>query len=156
MALNATKAGYEAAEILHHLMRGSPPPDAIIIAKATHVIARQSTDVFSIEDMEVAHAINFIRQNARRAIQICDVVNSGSLSQRALQQRFKKVLGRTIYDEIKRVRIDHICQLLLNSHRSISDIALELEFLSTEHIARYFRREKGMTPREFRKQFGDG
>ena len=154
VALNATRAGYEAAEMLHDFMRGKKNTDEIIIAKATHVVARQSTDIFAIDDTEVAAAISFIRQNARRAIQISDVVDVGSLSQRALQQRFKKVLGRTIHDEINRVRIDHICQLLLNTNRSISDIASELDFLSDEHIARYFRKEKGMIPREFRKQFG--
>jgi len=156
VALNATNAGYEAAEMLHGLMKGKKRTDAVIIARATHVVARQSTDILAIDDAEVAGAINFIRQNARRAIQLFDVVNSGTLSQRALQQRFKKVLGRTIHDEINRVRIDHICQLLLNTHKSISDIALELEFNSAEHIARYFKKEKGIVPREFRKQFGQG
>ncbi|MEN6386711.1 MAG: DNA-binding transcriptional regulator, partial [Phycisphaerales bacterium] len=154
VALNATKAGYEAAEMLHGLMENKKIADPTIIAAATHVVARQSTDIFSIDDTDVAGAISFIRQNARKSIQISDVVNAGSLSQRALQQRFKKVLGRTLHDEINLVRIEYICKLLLNTQRSISDIALELEFLSDEHIARYFKKKKGMTPREFRKQFG--
>ena len=154
VALNATRAGYEAAETLHGLMNGKKNTDKFILAEATHVVTRQSTDILAIDDAEVANAISFIRQNARRAVQVCDVINSGTLSQRALQQRFKKVLGRTIHDEINRARIDLICQLLLNTHRSISDIALDLQFLSAEHIARYFKKEKGMVPREFRKQFG--
>ncbi len=154
VALNATQAGYEAAEILSNLMKGKKKNDTVIVAKATHVIGRQSTDVLAIDDADVANAIKFIRQNARRAIQVGDVVNSGTLSQRALQQRFRNVLGRTIYDEINRVRIDHICQLLLNTHDSISDIALDLDFLDDGHIARFFKRERGITPREFRQQFG--
>jgi len=154
VALNAAQAGYEAAEILHSLMNGKKNTEQVITAKATHVVTRQSTDILAIEDADVAGAINFIRKNARRAIQICDVVNSGSLSQRVLQQRFRKVLGRTIHDEINRVRIDYICQLLLNTHESISDIALELEFLSAEHISRFFKKERGISPREFRRQFG--
>jgi LacI family transcriptional regulator len=154
VALNATKAGYEAAEILSDLMKGEKKNDTVIVAKATNVIGRQSTDVLAIDDVEVINAIKFIRQNARRAIQVSDVVNAGTLSQRALQQRFKNVLGRTIYDEINRVRIDHICQLLLNTHDSISDIASDLEFLGDDHIARFFKKERGMSPRDFRRQFG--
>jgi LacI family transcriptional regulator, galactose operon repressor len=154
VALNATVAGYKAAEMLHRLIKGKKNTDTIITAEATHVAVRQSTNILAIDDTEAINAINFIRQNARRAIQVCDVVNSGSLSKRALQQRFKKFLGRTIYGEINRVRLDYISQLLLKSHKTISEIALELEFLSDEHIARYFKKGMGLTPHEFRRRFG--
>jgi LacI family transcriptional regulator len=154
VALNAAKAGYEAAELLNALMQKKKKNDTIIVAKATHVIARQSTDVLAINDMEVINAIKFIRQNARRAIQVSDVVEFGTLSQRALQQRFKNVLGRTIHDEINRVRIEYICQLLLTTNDSISDIASDLEFLGDDHIARFFKNERGISPRDFRRQFG--
>jgi len=154
VALNAGKAGYEAAEMLHNLMKSKKIKDTIVVAEATHVALRQSTDILAIEDAEVIKALNFIRQNARRTIQVDDVVSSVFLSQRALQQRFKKILGRTIHNEIKRIRLEYICQLLLNSPKSIAEIAWELEFLSSEHIARYFKNEKNMTPREFRRRFG--
>jgi LacI family transcriptional regulator len=154
VALNAIKAGCEAAELLHRLMNGEKDKGRIIIAQATKVVARQSTDILAIEDREVATAVRFIRQNAKRMIQIGDVAAYAALSQRALQQRFRKVLGRTIHDEINRVRIEQICRLLLDTKKSVSQIATELEFSGDDHIARYFKKEKGVSPREYRRQFG--
>jgi LacI family transcriptional regulator len=155
VALNANRAGYEAAAKLDALMKGDANTDCIIVANATHIAARQSTDILAIEDSEVATAVRYIRENVKKSIQISDVVESTVLSQRALQQRFRKVLGRTIHDEINRVRTDHICRILLDTKKSVSQIAVELDFSGDDHIARYFRKEKGMSPREYRVKFGN-
>ncbi len=154
VALNATKAGYEAAEALDHLMKGGKNEERVIVASATHIASRQSTDIMAIDDAEVASAIRYIRQNSKKIIQIGDVVEITSLSQRALQQRFRKILGRTIHDEIKRARIDMICKMLLNTKKTVSQIAFELGFFGDDHIARYFKKEKGMSPKEYRKVYG--
>jgi LacI family transcriptional regulator len=155
VGVNANRAGYEAAAKLDALMKGDANTDCIIVAKATHIAARQSTDILAIEDSEVATAVRYIRENVKKSIQISDVVESTVLSQRALQQRFRKVLGRTIHDEINRVRTDHICRILLDTKKSVSQIAVELDFSGDDHIARYFRKEKGMSPREYRVKFGN-
>jgi LacI family transcriptional regulator len=154
VVLNAVKAGYEAAEMLHKLMNGEKDTDRVITAQATHVAARQSTDILAIEDHEIANAVKFIRENAKREIQVGNVAEYVVLSQRALQQRFRKILGRTIHDEINRVRFGQICQLLLETRKSIGQIAIELGFSGDDHIARYFRKEKGISPCEYRRQFG--
>jgi AraC-like DNA-binding protein len=42
----------------------------------------------------------------------------------------------------------------LDTKKSVSQIATELEFSGDDHIARYFKKEKGVSPREYRRQFG--
>ena len=65
--------------------------------------------------------------------------------------RFKQILSRSIQKEIRRVRVDMIAQMLIETELSVSEIASSLKFANIEHISRYFRREKGMGLREFRK-----
>jgi LacI family transcriptional regulator len=76
------------------------------------------------------------------------------MSPRTLQQRFQKVLGRTIHDEINRARMERVAQMLVQTNLPIKQIATELGYTSPKHIARAFRKEKGMTLLEFRVKFG--
>jgi len=154
VALATERGGYEAAELLDRLMSGESRVNQRIIIRPTHVDTRQSTDILAIEDPEVAAAVSFIRENAKEAIQVQDVVDSGTLSRRGLERRFRRILGRSILAEIRRVRIEQVAQMLAETNLPISQIALRLGYQSVDHIARYFRREKGLSPLKYRKEYG--
>ena len=68
------------------------------------VVSRLSTDVIAVEDDEVAAALRIIEEKARQPIGVGDVVASVALSRRALEIRFQNALGRSIREEIQRVR----------------------------------------------------
>jgi LacI family transcriptional regulator len=150
IALNFVKAGYKSAEFLDQMMDGKTVPKRLSVIRPTHIITRQSTDVMSIKDAEVASAVRFIRDHSSEIIQVRDVVEQASLSRRALEQRFKEELGRSIYAEIRRARAERIAQLLAETDMTICDIALQLGYSSVAHIGRFFRQEKGMSPSEYR------
>lgn len=152
VALNTEKAGYEAAELLDRLIAGEKAVDRDIIVRATHITTRKSTDILAVEDKTVAEAIRFIRQHAREAIQVGNVVDHLAMSRRNLEQRFRRVLGRSVYNEIKRVRTQQIIRMLCETDLSVSEIALKLGHPSDKHIARYFKQQTGMSLKEYRRQ----
>jgi len=154
VALNVERGGYEAAELLDKLMAGKESIKKDIIVEPMHVVTRQSTDILAVEDTEVAEAMRFIRQHSKRIIQVSDVVDSVGLSRRALQQRFRRIFGRSVYDEIKRCRLEQIVLMLAETDLSISQIASAFGYAGIEKLSRYFQREKGMTPLAYRKQYG--
>jgi LacI family transcriptional regulator len=154
VALDVEKAGFEASEMLDKMMSGKKMPPQTVIVQPNRVVMRQSTNVVAVQDKLVSQALNFIHQNAKRLIQVDDVVKDLSISKSNLQDKFMKTLGRTVYDEIKRVRIDLISQMLIETDLSISDIALSLGYDNTNHIARYFRQKMGMSPVDYRKLHG--
>ena len=149
--LNFEKVGYEAARALDHQIGNKERLGDEIRFVSTGVVTRQSTNILAFEDAEVASALQFIRNNARRNIRVQDVVDHSLLSLRALQQRFRGSLGRSIHQEIRRVRIDLFAQMLVNTDLTVYQIAGELELEDTHHIARLFKREMGLTPVEYRK-----
>ena len=151
VALNVEKGGYDAAELLDHLMSGEKIATRNIIVEPTQVIARRSTDVLAIEDTMVSEAVQFIRQNAKRAIQVSDAVAAVAVSRRSLEQRFRRILGRSINHEIRRV--ERVARMLLETNRSIGQIALDLGYPGIDHIARHFRAEKGVSPVAYRKLY---
>jgi LacI family transcriptional regulator len=149
---NSEKTGYEVAALLHKMMAGEKIENNILIDKPTHIVARQSTNILAIEDREVANAIRFIRQHSKELIQVNDVAEAVALSRRALEQRFCRILGRSVLKEIKRIRIDEITRLLVETNLSVSEIASKLGYSSVNNISRYFRQEKGISLQEYRKK----
>ena len=124
-----------------------------IVVSPLYVAERQSTDVLAIEDRDIAAGLRFVREHAREGIQVRDVAEATSLSRRALQQRFRRVLGRSIHDEIKRTRTDHMARMLVSTNLSIADIARLLQCTEVKNIARYFRQRTGLTPAQYRKRY---
>ena len=152
--LNNEKAGFEASRLLQKMMGDKDFPKQEIIVTPTHIVTRQSTDILAIDDPHVAMAIRYIRQHSKELIQVSDVVNVVSLGRRTLEQRFNKIIGRSIFNEITRCRINKISQALIESNKSISEVALDFGYPDEAHISRYFKRTQGVTPLEYRKQYG--
>ncbi|MGQ9491544.1 MAG: helix-turn-helix domain-containing protein [Anaerolineae bacterium] len=52
---------------------------------------------------------------------------------------------------LNRYRIQQAKQLLTNTHKTITEIALEVGFSSSSYFSRIFRRKTGMTPEAYRR-----
>lgn len=102
----------------------------------------------------VAKALQFIRTHASEPIQVTDVVKAVPVSRRLLQKRFQRVLGRTILDEIRHTRAEQVARMLSETNLPVSKIALTCGYPGIDHIARSFRKIKGMSPLAYRKRYG--
>ena len=151
IALNTEGAGYEAARLLDHLMKGDQMAGQVIPVQPTHIVTRMSTDMLAVTDPDVTAALGFIRRNSSRLIQVDDVVEATTVSRRVLEKRFKAILRRSVHQEIRRVRVNGIIRLLVGTDMSVADIAAHCGFDGVEHIARHFRKETGVSLREYRK-----
>ncbi|HOK78908.1 MAG TPA: DNA-binding transcriptional regulator [Verrucomicrobiota bacterium] len=154
IALNFERAGYESAGVLDLLMRGKVVKGKKILVAATHIVTRRSSDILAVADQHVAAALQFIRDHAREMIGVPDVAKSAGISRRSLEKRFQETLRRSVLSEIRRIRVNQICRMLVETNRPISEIAIALGYTGPEHIARYFRREMGTTPLAYRRKFG--
>ncbi|MBX3009025.1 MAG: DNA-binding transcriptional regulator [Melioribacteraceae bacterium] len=151
IALDVESAGYNSAKLLNDLLSGTKMNGQQIIVSPTHIVQRQSSDIFAVNDPEITKALKFIRENAKSKICVKEVVNSTCLSRRILEKRFRDILHRSIYDEIRRRRVDLITKFLIETDLPIAEITSLFTFTDAEHISRYFKKEKGMGLREFRK-----
>ncbi len=153
VALDTESAGYHAAELLGRMMAGTERVNGQrITARATHVVTRRSTDVLAVDDPILRRALRFIRQNANRVVRVADVVAATGGSHRSLNERFRRALGHSIIKELTRLRIEHICRLLVETNFPVARIARDLGYPNHRHIARYFHRAMGMTPSEYRSR----
>lgn len=153
IALNIENAGFRAAQLLDQMMSGKQTESQTIIVEPRTVVTRQSSDVSAIEDKDVAEAVSYIRHHCNEPIQVSDVLRAVSISRRSIYDKFKRELQCSIYAFIKNRRIEQIGRLLSETDIPVSQIALKMGFHSADHIAQYFRSQKGMNPLDYRKQF---
>jgi LacI family transcriptional regulator len=150
------QVGYAAAELLAKMMAGKKPPAQPLLFPPSRVNIRQSTDTLAIDDPLVREALELIREQASRGIYVSEVVNKLSIARRTLEQRFIRSIGRTPAAEIRRVRLEEAKRLLIESDRSIADIARTAGFGQQDLFSRTFRRSVGLAPSEFRQQHHSG
>lgn len=148
---NSEHAGYLLAEHLDKLMRGKRLRRRVHWIKPTRVVRRRSTDATAIADKQVARACEYIWHEAgHQSIGVPDVVNLFGSSRRYAENRFKTVVGRTIMEEIRRVKLERVCALLAETNLSIGEIARQCDFARESHLAFIFRKHHGMTMSEYR------
>lgn len=161
--LGIKRIGYEAARLLGQAMsradKKGKSQNAGKRSKPNHVILppeglvlRASTDFFAVEDKLVGLALEFIAANSHRPINVDEVAQAVATEPRTLQRRFRKHLKRPIAAEIRRVRIERAKRELVQSDRSISEIARSVGFAAPMRMYEVFRREIGISPKEYRNQ----
>jgi LacI family transcriptional regulator len=152
VALAAERGGYDAAAVLDVLMRRGTPASRTVVVHPTHVVPRKSTDTLAIDDPVVARALRFIRENANRDIRVADLPAASGVSRRTLQDRFRQCLSRTPMEEIHRCRVERLARLLVETDLSVREIAAASGFELDAHVARFFSRQTGFSPLEFRRR----
>lgn len=152
VAQSSYRIGFEAARMLDQLMAGKTLSRSSLFVPPFRVVARQSTDVFAVDDEDVAAALRYIRNHADESIGVSDILERISVSRRSLEIRFKKAIGHSVEQEIINSRITRAKQLLSDTSLPITQVALNSGYQSSTGFSVAFRKETGMSPREYRKQ----
>jgi LacI family transcriptional regulator len=145
------RVGYRAAELLGDLLDGKDPPDEPVLLPPGQIIERGSTEILAYQDPDVVRALEYIRAHAADGINVEDVLTRMNVSRSGLGAKFRTQLGRTVHDEIMRIRMDRVRRLLLDTDWQLARIAAECGFQSLSHLTRTVKRLLGMTPTELRR-----
>jgi LacI family transcriptional regulator len=148
------RVGYEAAALLDRMIKGQPAPVMPIYVPPRGVVIRRSSDVTALEDREAAAAIRVIRERACDAagLTIDDVAAEVAVSRSVLQRRFKRAVGRTLHEEMLRVRLARARELLAETDLPIATVAEKSGFHHQEYLGVVFRQRVGTTPAKFRRE----
>jgi LacI family transcriptional regulator len=147
----AYEIGYRAAEMLDAMLAGGDRPGEPVAVQPGRVIERQSTDAYALKNPAMIRAVRRIRTEACNGLTVADVVRHAGTSRRTLEQGFRRELGRGIWQEIVRVRVERARDLLRQTDLPTPDVAARSGFSSASKLADVFRRTVGQTPTEFRR-----
>lgn len=84
-------------------------------------------------------------------ISIDELAAGAGISKEYLQKLFKQYEGIPISEYIMDKKLEAACNMLIFSDRKISEIADHLHFGSVSHFSLVFKRKKGQSPKEYRR-----
>ena len=147
-----SRIGYRAAALLDELMKGASAPKEPILVAPADLIPRQSTDVFATKDPMVSRALRFISEHSHERIEVKEVVAAVATNRRSLERRFRQSIGKSIADEITRLRLERAKRRIVQTDAPMKDIAIETGFRNADHLYKVFSRVEGITPSQFREE----
>jgi LacI family transcriptional regulator len=152
VATDAFQSGYQSAELLAHLMRGGKPDSMERRIEPRGVVVRPSSDILAIKDKNVAAALSHIREHACQGLSVTDLLRRAAASRSQLERKFRRLLGRTPQAEIRRVQLEKVKQLLLETDFPLKRIAELTGFEHVEYLCVVYKRVTGESPGAFRRR----
>lgn len=151
---SVVQRGFLAASMLDQQFQSKPDAGfETVILPPVGVVTRGSTDIVAMAEPEVVEAVHYIRDHAHEAIDVNDVVNALPISRRALERKFKASLGRTLMEEIHRLRLGHALGLLATSSLPMTHVALQSGYSRQDRMAKAVRDATGVSPTVYRRKF---
>jgi len=148
--------GYRAARVLHRILLGQRPGRRNILIPAMKLVGRSS----SIEKpraatTDVDRALDFIREHATEGIQVPDVAAHVHVPLRTFQIEFAASVGRPVGEEIRRVRLERIKNLLEMTDLPLENVARLAGLATAVSLIRIVNSATGMSPADYRRQHRD-
>ena len=150
--LDFENAGYKAGELLDRIISGAPLKSKRIVFGPLGVIRRKSTRTFPRMNPRITAAMELIRARACEDLSAQEVTAVIGGSRRLAEMRFREATGKSILEEIQRVRFERIFFFLANTTKPIGTIANYCGYKSPETLRRLFQKRTGMSMREWRNE----
>ncbi len=96
----------------------------------------------------------YVADHLGTRIRTTDLAAVAQLSASHFTRAFKETFGETPLGYVSRQRMRYAQDLMLKSGECLSQIALTCGHCDQSHFTRVFRRKVGMSPRAWRRQFG--
>jgi LacI family transcriptional regulator len=153
ISLDFETTGWQAAHLLDRLMQGDVMSGQEVPVEPQNVVTRHSTEILALNDRTLTDAIKYIREHSTHFFGVDEVASATATARRTLEKKFRTILGCTIHDQIRRTHVERIAAMLRETNLTISEIASRMGFGSEKNLSRYFRKDKGISPREYRRHF---
>lgn len=153
VVLPGYEIGMTAAEILDGLFRGRKRPRPLELIAPRRLAPGRSSEFLPREDPHVYAALRYIQDHAAGDLQVSHVLRAVPMSRRPLEKRFKQITGKTLQKAIWAARLDRACRLLIETNLSISEVADAGGFAQPQQLTEVFKRERGLSPRDYRSRY---
>lgn len=106
----------------------------------------------AVLDKGLQRAYWFMRCNFQKRIRLQDVAAVANISPNHFSMLFKKNFGCSYSDMVQHFRLQYAANMLKTTTVNIDEIAYETGFSSGSHFIAAFKKEMGVTPKEFREK----
>jgi transcriptional regulator GlxA family with amidase domain len=105
------------------------------------------------QDSEILDAQEWIENNYPQNISVDSLAETGSMSKRNFNRRFKSATGESVVTYIQQIRVEAAKKLLEKGPSSFEDISVNIGYENVSFFRRVFKRTTGLSPTAYRKKF---
>lgn len=100
----------------------------------------------------ITEVLNYVEENYKTDINLGELAASLYMDQAYLSREFKKSTGYSMMKFVTNKRIREARELLRSTDISISEVAITVGYNNITHFHTMFKKETGISPKEFRRQ----
>lgn len=104
---------------------------------------------------DIDSAKQYILTHITETIDMDILIGTSGLSSSRFKQKFKEQVGFTPREYINYMKIDKAKEQIASSKDSITDIAFDFSFSTSNYFCVVFKQFTGYSPKEYRKRFGN-
>jgi AraC family transcriptional regulator len=93
-----------------------------------------------------------LRAESHLQLQLAELAVEAGVHPVHLARAFRRHFGRSVGEEVRRLRVDSVRAALAQPGASIADAAFAAGFADQSHCSRVFRRHTGMSPAQYRER----
>lgn len=150
IVLDNDEIGTETAHLLDDMMNGRRRKGATVVCGAVRLVRRMSSSRLQVPDNRMKKAIEYIRLNACKGVTPHAVAREMGCSRRFADSRFHLLLGHTVQEEIRMMRLEQVKTLLADKSVELSEIPARCGYSSMSDLCRDFKKRTGQTLRGWR------
>lgn len=107
----------------------------------------------STEANKINRVFDYIFKNFKEDISLQDVAAIIPMSTAAFCRFFKLKTNRTLVDFIKEIRVGHAAKLLMKGNDNVTETCYKSGYNNISNFNKHFKEVKGLSPRDFIKQY---
>jgi LacI family transcriptional regulator len=142
--------GFAAASALHRILRGGPVSSKPIAVPGAEAVPRVSTIGAEGAIGNLDDVLRHIDEHACAGVSVDQLVDIVGVSRRSFETWFRRDVGRSPAQEVRRVRLEKAKELLAASDLSVTRVAARVGFQDASAFSKFFRNGTGLSPRGFR------
>lgn len=123
----------------------------LILSENIEQVSSKNIPINNQANVSISPLVSYVHENYLALDNITEIADTFYMTSSHLCRTFKKITGYTIIQYINNLKIQQACYLLLETDKSITDIALDCGFNSTMYFCRIFKNVLQITPSQYRK-----
>ncbi len=144
-----TKSGFdsilELLSIIHDL---STSRDIKLLSDSTF-----TSDQYKYNSRRIEKVFEYMNNNFSHQITLTEVAKIANMSEVSFSRLMKRHTGYSFVDSLNEIRLGHVTRMLIDTNQTIAEVAFRCGFNNMANFNRIFKAKKGLTPKEFRKNY---
>jgi AraC-like DNA-binding protein len=112
-----------------------------------------SLDPNNFNSRRIEKTMEYVNRNFDKPITLGEVAKLANMSEVSFSRFFKQRTGNTFIDNLTEIRLGHASRLLIETTKSVAEVAYHCGFNNISNFNRIFKTKKKCTPKEFRESF---